>query len=227
MHSHPFDAIIFDHDGTLIDTETPDFQACQILFAEYGLLLSLEHWAQHAVGHMNGYDFLFAEIIQANGNGLTKNDIWPRLKELSQITLQNAELMPGVIRLLPQLQAAGYPLAVATASDRAWAIRWLNHFNLWSYFNVIATSDDIIHNKPAPDVYLFAAQQLGVPPERCLVFEDSVAGMQSAKAAGMTVIALPSHVTKSLDFSQADEIMEGLDKVSVEWITELGLAKGF
>lgn len=222
MPARPFDAIIFDHDGTLIDTESPDFKACQMLFAEYGLTITLEHWAEYVVGRMDGYQVLFDEIIQTSANGLTPDDIWPRLRELWQITLEHVELMPGVTRLLPQLQAAGYPLAVATASDRTWATRWLTHFKLHPYFQVIATSNDIIHNKPAPDVYLFAAQQLGVSPARCLVFEDSVAGMESAKAAGMTVVALPSHITKSLDFSRADSIAEGLEQVSVAWIENLG-----
>ena len=98
----------------------------------------------------------------------------------------------------------------------------MNKFELLPYFHVVATSDDVANNKPAPDVYRFAAQQLGVQPERCLVFEDSVAGMQSAKAAGMTVIAVPNHVTKTLNFSQADGIIDGLQHVSPEWIESFG-----
>ena len=122
---------------------------------------------------------------------------------------------------MPILHTAGYPLAIATASDRAWADRWLTHFGLGSYFQAIATGDNIVNNKPAPDIYLFAAAQLGVQPKACLVFEDSQAGTRSAKAAGMTVVAVPSPITQSLDFSQADEIIFGLQNVSVEWIEAL------
>jgi len=216
-----FEAIIFDHDGTLIDTETPDYLACRMLCQELDIALTLEHWAEKIVGRRNGYDELFEDLIQSDNHGLTKADMWQRLRELWPITLENVELMPGVGRLLPQLQATGYPLAVATASDRNWAIRWLTRFDLLDYFQTIACSDDVTQNKPAPDVYLFAAAQLGVHPERCLVFEDSVAGLQSAHSAGMTVIAVPNHVTKTLDFSQADGILDGLENVTLEWITAL------
>lgn len=216
-----FDAIIFDHDGTLIDTERADLEACQRLYQEYGAEITVEYWAENIVGHMGGYEFILTELIQRNGHGATRDTLWQRFKELWSVSLENVGLMPGVANLLPTLHAAGYPLAVATASDRAWARRWLTRFELWSYFQVIATGDDVIHNKPAPDVYLFAAAQLGVKPERCLVFEDSLAGLKAAKAAGMTVVAVPSHLTKTLNFSQADSIIYGLDNITVEWIKAL------
>jgi HAD superfamily hydrolase (TIGR01509 family) len=131
--------------------------------------------------------------------------------------------MPGVVDLLPQLHAAGYPLAVATASDRDWVKRWFNRFELWPYFQAIATGDDVRHNKPAPDVYLFAAAQLGVQPERCLVFEDSLPGLTAAKTAGMTVVVIPTPHTRSLDYSLADIILDSLETVSVQWIETLNL----
>jgi HAD superfamily hydrolase (TIGR01509 family) len=216
-----FDAIIFDHDGTLVDTESPDFLACKMLFDEFGVPLTLEGWAAKAVGVTDGYNDLFQDVIQNRNDGISQADLWRRLQELWKITYEQVELMPGVNRLIPELEQTGYRLGVATASNRQWADRWLAHFDLLPYFQVIATSDDVVHNKPAPDVYLYAATELGVPPERCLAFEDSVAGVQAAKAAGMTAIAVPSHVTKSLDFSQADGTVWGLDNVTIAWIKEL------
>ena len=221
MKLSPFEAIIFDHDGTLVDTESCDFQACRMLCEELGLSLSLISWAEKIVGRVNGYDELFDDILRTHQNGYTKADMWRRLRELWPITLENVTIMPGVSRLLPRLQSAGYSLGVATASDRTWANRWLTRFNLHAYFQVIATRDDVTYNKPAPDVYFFAAGQLGTPPERCLVFEDSVAGIQAAKAARMTVVAVPNHVTSVLDFSQADEVIESLEQVTEVWLAGL------
>ena len=221
MKPPPFDAIIFDLDGTLIDTETADYTACKLLFQEFGATLTLEYWAARIVGIVDGYDELFDELIQWSHNGITKADLWQRINQLWDLTLQDLTLMPGIENLLPKLHTTGYPLAIATASDRAWADRWLTHFGLGSYFQAIATGDNIVNNKPAPDIYLFAAAQLGVQPKACLVFEDSQAGTRSAKAAGMTVVAVPSPITQSLDFSQADEIIFGLQNVSVEWIEAL------
>jgi beta-phosphoglucomutase len=221
MRQLPFDAVIFDHDGTLIDTETPDYRACTMLCEEIGLTLTLERWAEMIVGRQYGYDLLFEELIHEKRNGLTTAGLWQRLRELWQVTLENVELMPGVTTLLPLLQQAGYPLAVATAADRAWVTRWLARFELASYFKVVANRDDVANNKPAPDVYLFAAAQLGVSPGRCLVFEDSVAGLQAAKAAGMVVVAVPTEVTRSLNFSAADATVDGLHRVTPAWINDL------
>jgi beta-phosphoglucomutase len=111
---------------------------------------------------------------------------------------------------------------VASASDQKWIKRWMSAFELLPYFQSIASGDDVDHNKPAPDVYLFAAAQLGVAPENCLVFEDSLTGVQSAQAAGMTVVAVPSHITCNLDFSHADAVIAGLDKVNLAWLERLG-----
>jgi HAD superfamily hydrolase (TIGR01509 family) len=218
---HPFKAIIFDHDGTLIDTESQDFLSCQMLFAEHRATLTLAHWAEHIVGRTGGYERLLDELAQASGNGLTREVLWARLRELWDINLENVSPMPHVERIVPALHAADYPLGVATASDQQWAHRWLGKFNLLPYFQVIATRDQVGRNKPAPDVYLFAAAELGVQPEHCLVFEDSLAGVQSAKAAGMTVVAVPNAVTKTLDFSQADKIITGLEGITPAWIQTL------
>jgi HAD superfamily hydrolase (TIGR01509 family) len=220
-HQRPFDAIIFDHDGTLVDTETPDIRACQMLYNELNAPFDPQQWAALVAGSMAGYDILLEELAAFHGNDLTRNDLWKRLRELWAITYEQVELAPGVQQLLPQLHTAGYPLAVASASNRKWIERWMSTFDLLPYFQAIASSDDVRHNKPAPDVYLFAAAQLGVTPEKCLVFEDSLTGVQSAKAAGMTVVAVPSHITQTLDFSHADAVIAGLDKMSLNEMAAL------
>jgi len=220
-HQRPFDAIIFDHDGTLVDTETPDIRACQMLYSEFDAPFDPQQWATLVAGSMAGYDILLDELATFHGNGLTRDNLWQRLRELWAITYEQVELAPGVQQLLPQLHAAGYPLAVASASDRKWIERWMSTFGLLSYFQTIASGDDVRHNKPAPDVYLFAAAQLGADPENCLVFEDSLTGVQSAKAAGMTVVAVPSHITRNLDFCHANAVIAGLDKVSPNGLAAL------
>jgi HAD superfamily hydrolase (TIGR01509 family) len=222
MKQRPFEAIIFDHDGTLIDTESPDLRACQMLYNELDAPFNQKRWAETVVGSMDGYNVLFTELIQWSDNGLSRDALWKRLRALWKVTYENVELMPGVKSLLSQLHVAGYPLGVASASDRDWIVRWLTSFDLLPYFQIIASSDDVSRNKPAPDIYLFAAAQLEVEPERCLVFEDSLTGVQAAKSAGMVVVAVPNIITRQLDFSHADAVVEGLADVTPEWIVELG-----
>ena len=221
MSNYPFAAIIFDHDGTLVDTERPDFEACRMMCHELGLALSQEMWADKVLGRMLGYNDLYKDIIQPSVPHFSKEDMWQRLHQLWPITLQNTQLMPGVTQLLPQLKAQGYVLGVATAADYDWAHRWLSQFELLPYFEVVASSSDVANNKPAPDVYLHAAQKLGVAPQQCLVFEDSVTGAKSAKAAGMTVVAVPNPATRQ-NFSLVDATVDGLQNVTPDWIRLLG-----
>jgi HAD superfamily hydrolase (TIGR01509 family) len=215
-----FEAIIFDHDGTLVDTETPDFEACRMLCQEYNLTLSEDYWADIVVGRIGGYDTLYHNLFEPTG--ITLNYMKQRLEQLWTITLRNTELMPGVIELLAQLSTHGYRLAVATAADRAWVEQWLGHFKITSFFDSISTSDDIVNNKPAPDVYLHAAQQLGIAPQKCLVFEDSPVGVQAARAAQMTVVAVPNRVTRNLKFEHAHSVVRaGLAGVNLDWIASI------
>jgi HAD superfamily hydrolase (TIGR01509 family) len=223
MTKLPFEAIIFDLDGTLIDTESADLWACQRLYQEHGATLPPEFWVEHIVGHLDNYDLLFAELMQRNGHGLTTESLRRRLKELWAISLDQVQPMPGVVNLLSALRAAGYPVAIATASERTWSNRWLTAFDLLPHFQVIATCDDVVHSKPAPDVYLYAAAQLGVKPEHCLVFEDSLPGLTAAKSAGMTVVAVLNHVTQNPNFSQADGVITSLEQITVEWLETFNL----
>ncbi|MEM7342828.1 MAG: HAD-IA family hydrolase [Chloroflexota bacterium] len=217
----PFAALIFDHDGTLIDTETQDFRSCQVVFAEQGVTLTAEKWAETVVGRFGGYDLIFDELVAEKGGDLTRDYLWTRLRASWRKNFDDSTLMPYVAELIPNLKSAGYRLAVATASDAQWANRWLTQFALIDYFEVIATKDNVTNNKPAPDVYLYAAEQLAVQPEKCLVFEDSLAGVQAAKAAGMTVVAVPSPLTRSLDFSIADHVIDGLSPVRLSWLEKI------
>lgn len=223
MTKLPFDAIIFDHDGTLVDTERADLESCRILYQEHGVQFSEDYWARHIVGYLGGYEVVLDDLAGQNGHGPTREAVSKRLKELWAITLETVELMPGVASLLPHLHAMGYSMAVATASDREWVKRWFTRFDLWPYFQAIATSDDVARNKPAPDVYLFAAAQLGVKPERCLVFEDSVPGLTAAKDAGMTVVAVPTPHTRFMDYSLADALIDSLEIITAEWIQTLSV----
>ncbi|MEU7580907.1 HAD-IA family hydrolase [Streptomyces sp. NPDC041068] len=234
------EAVIFDHDGILVDSIRPDFLACSALFEEHGATLPARIWAQEVCGRPDGYPRLFDILLDTANSPASSGapdspgpasspgpgDSDPRahaaLKErLSQLwerfmTPEHIRLLPGVRDLLEQLRAAGLPVAVASAADTQWVRRWLDHFGIEEFFDTVVGGDEVPRRKPDPAVYLEASARLGVPASRCVAFEDSLTGVTAAKAAGITVTAVPTELTRSLDYSAADHVLPGL------WAVDLG-----
>lgn len=102
--------------------------------------------------------------------------------------ISSANLLPGALKLLQRLQALQYRLALASASRNAKTV--VNRLGIESYFEVIADGNSVKKTKPAPDLFLYAARQLSLPPQACLVVEDAEAGITAAKAAGMVTIGI-------------------------------------
>ncbi|MDQ5852816.1 MAG: HAD-IA family hydrolase, partial [Chloroflexota bacterium] len=119
-------------------------------------------------------------------------------------------LRPGVMALLEAGREAGLRLAVASSSSRDWVERWLQHHAIRDYFACVRSRDDVERVKPAPDLFLSAAECLGVAPEECVVFEDSPNGMRAAAAAGMRCIAVPTPLTAEVELPQVALRLESL-----------------
>ena len=127
---------------------------------------------------------------------------------------------PGLYSLLDELVARGLPLGVATSGHRRYVNLALQTLGLDVRFRAIAAGDEVERGKPAPDIYLLAAERLGVLPNRCLALEDAPLGVEAAVAAGMTCLAVPSQWTAELEFPGAyrvlpslNEVREGLDNL--------------
>lgn len=195
------DAIIFDFDGTIIDTESADFQAWKAVFDRHGVPLTVELWRQR-VGKVvhNGAQGVFMPdqyFAQIKGYPLSPEEL--RAQEAHYLQLcQNLDLLAGVREMLEAAKAAGIGLGLASNSDRAWVEHWARWYHVWDYFTCVVTRDDVPNAKPAPDMYLRAAECLGVPPERCVAIEDSPTGMQAVIAAGIRCIAVPNWLTVHL-----------------------------
>ena len=205
---------IFDCDGLLADTETPDYDAWREIYEEQGLRFPIEIWAQ-TVGSAKGqsqndWHTPLAEVI---GPGYDPDAIEARRHAFYQTAIGRLTPMPGVLALLDALDEANIPCAVASNSDRAWVDRVLAITGLTPRFRVIATADEVEHPKPAPDVYLLAAKRLGIPPEHCAAFEDSPRGLAAAHAAGLFTVAVPTALTKHFAFEQAHHIVENLERL--------------
>jgi len=205
---------IFDCDGLLADTETPDYDAWREIYEEQGLHLPVELWAQSigtAIGHdRNDWHTPLAEAV---GPDYDREATQAQRRVHYQAAIGKLTPMPGVLALLDALDEAKIPCAVASNSDREWVDRILDITGLTGRFQTIATADEVEHPKPAPDVYLLAAGRLGIPPEHCAAFEDSPRGLAAAHAAGMFTVAVPTALTRHFAFEQAHHIVESLEKL--------------
>lgn len=187
---HPIEAVIFDGDGVVFDSEDLSLAAFRQMMAHHGLRFSREDCSPFiGVGTRHILEYLRRE----KGLDLDLTEYEASREELYESIAAaegGVQPMPGIGALLDLLEAAGLPWAMATsASPRKLAFN-LNSTNLSERFPVSITGCQVPRGKPAPDIFLAAAARLGVEPAKCLVVEDSLNGLAAARAAGMAAIAI-------------------------------------
>jgi len=204
-------AIIFDLDGLMVDSEPSAKQAWRAWLARYGHVLD-----QETINAMFGLRLVDSSWLVKERFELPLS-VKQIAAEESQVFLSlldgNLRPMPGLDDLLHAVDARGLPRAVATSSSRRYAPIALRAVGAAGGFAAIVTGDDVQRGKPAPDIYLAAAAALDMPPAVCLALEDSPLGVQAAKAAGMRCVAVPNELTAGLDLSAADWILPSLTAV--------------
>jgi HAD superfamily hydrolase (TIGR01509 family) len=184
------EAVVFDNDGLLLDTEEAWTRAETALFARLGRTFTIKH-KRELIGTSPVTSAAKLEVIlQMPGRGAALMD---ELHELvMEETLAGVPPRAGALELLEAVRAAGKPVGVASNSSRAFVERVLSGAGLLDgHFDVVVTSEDVEHPKPAPDLYLAACAALGADPERSAALEDSATGVAAAHAAGMYVVAVP------------------------------------
>ena len=208
---------IFDCDGLLADTETPDYDAWRHIYEAQGLHLPVALWPQ-SIGTAKGHDRTdwHAPLAAQAGAGYDRDAVQSRRREFYQAAIGRLTPMPGVLALLDALDQENIPCAVASNSERVWVDRVLDITGLTGRFQVIATADEVARPKPDPDVYLLAAKRLGMDPKHCVAFEDSPRGLAAAHAAGMFTVAVPTALTRHLDFAQAHHIVQSLEHLALD-----------
>jgi HAD superfamily hydrolase (TIGR01509 family) len=196
------DAIIFDLDGTLIDTEGPDFQSWQAVYRVHGLELTVDLWEQRVgwafVGGSHGGFDPAVHLERLTGVRLDEATRQRQIRDYLE-RCETQDMLPGALKQLEEASARGIKLGIASNSDRKWVEYWLRHYDVRKYFTCVRTRDDVRMPKPAPDLYLSAAECLGVPVDRCIAVEDSPTGIKAVLAAGIRCIAVPNWLTARLE----------------------------
>ena len=206
-------AIVFDFDGTIFDTDGPDYQSWQEIFEANGSELTLDVWIQCVGGAPVDFD-PFAILEQQTGVALDRPSTHQARRRRVLELIEQQRPMPGVEDLIHAAKAAGIPLAVASSSPRVWVEGNLGRLGLRDHFLAVRTADDVERVKPDPALYRLAATALGAPPHKTLAIEDSRTGMLAAKGAGLRCVVVPNSVTQYSDFSQADLRLTSLADLS-------------
>jgi beta-phosphoglucomutase len=214
--------IIWDLDGTLVDTQEIHFQAWAALARELNRPLARQTF-EATFGRRN------ADIVPLIfGKELTEPEVaslGERKEELYRAAARKGvELLPGVRSLLEELRFTGVPQAIGSSAPRANIDLIMQLTGMAHFFKAVVSMEDTQRGKPDPQVFQIAAERLGLSPSRCVVFEDAVAGIQAAKNGGMKSIAVRSfghHPEDTLYRAGAGLVVESLEEVSVDAIRSL------
>jgi putative hydrolase of the HAD superfamily len=216
-------ALVFDFDGLILDTETCTYETTAGIFAEHGETLDLAWW-RSIIGTANHPHW--SEVLADRlGRPVDRAALVARREARRLEILHGLSPCPGVADLLDAAAAEGIPTAVASSSGLDWVGGHLDRLGLRPRFVALITRDDLGgadgRTKPAPDLFLLAAERLGVEPAHCVAFEDSPNGVAAARSAGMWVVAVPGPMTAGLDLSAADLVVLSLAEVELPAVRNL------
>ncbi len=207
--------LIFDFDGLMVDTERCLAEVLVEVLADLGATATYADF-----GHLFGSTEVDADweaLIEGwCGSRVSMAELDARLDELVTPLFDDLPLLPGVEDLLVGATAAGWRSALATGRRRARLDPMLERLGVHTHFDAVVTAEEVARGKPAPDIFLAAAERLDLAPDACTVVEDSVPGCEAALAAGMQVVVCPSVVSAHCDFPAQARRVGSLAELSVE-----------
>lgn len=209
---------IFDMDGVLVDTREAHYQAWQETFRTLGRDLERQAFLR-TFGWRNLEilrELLDREIGQERAEQLGSE----KERRYREVIAGRLEPMPGLLPLLDDLERGGFGLAVGTSAPRENLEAVLGQLGLGGRFQARVVGGEVERGKPDPDTFLLASQRLGVPPERCAVFEDAPAGVKAANRAGMVCVALTG-TADAAALAEADLVVDGLAAVDAGTVRAL------
>ena len=207
-------ALIFDFDGTIIDSETPVFEGWKQTYAEHGHELPLDRYVEIIGTAAHTFD-PHGHLERLIGRKLDRERLTAERQEKHRAVIYANDTLPGVRAWIEEATLRRMPLAIASSSQQWWVDSNLTRLQLREKFKVLRTREMVAAAKPAPDLFLAALDGLGLKPHEAVVIEDSAHGVAAAKTAGLFTIAVPNPVTAALDFSAADMVVTSLAELSM------------
>ncbi len=212
-------AVIFDLDGTLIDNNAYHIEAFKAFYDKIGKPFTIEEYKQHINGRVNReiFDYVFNTTLSHEQSEAYTNEKEGLYRELYA---EHIKPIDGLIDFLEELEKANIPKAIATSGIIPNINFMFDHVPIKNYFYSVIDSTQITIGKPHPEIFLKAALSVNAVPSACIAFEDSVAGVRSAKAAGMKVVVLTT-THEAEDMNDADLIIRDYTEISLTKLREL------
>jgi HAD superfamily hydrolase (TIGR01509 family) len=213
-------AVIFDMDGVIYYSSPYVWKARNVYLKKYGVQISDEEIPKLLGKSLRDQ---LAYINQNYNLSIKYDDFSKRTREL-QVQLMKNDLKPceGAVELIGDLLRNDVKITIASSNLRRFIEEDLGIMKLRDKFEVITSVEDVENHKPHPDIFLVAAEKLGVPPDECVVIEDAINGIEAAKRAGMKAIAVLTEYHKKEEFTEADMVVKSLKELDWEKIKKLG-----
>lgn len=207
--------IIFDFDGTIIDTETAWYTAFSEAYEEQGVELTLEQYSTcigTSLNSFNPYEYLMTDLKLPIDRMAFRTAVQQRHSKLMELE----EMRPGIQQYLDLAKDAGLRIGLASSSSSEWVERHLDLLGIRDYFECIRTADHVENVKPDPELYNQVLACLNLKPEEAVAIEDSPNGARAAAAAGMNCVVIPNAITSFLEFDTPHHLTESLGHLNFE-----------
>ena len=216
-------ALLFDFDGLILDTETPEYLVWKNIYHEHGFDFPHDDWGR-IIGGYGLSDFDAAEHLSRLAQGrLNPVSLRARHSVESLALIHSQSILPGVIEMIREAKRRGLKLAIASSSPHAWVDNHAKRLGIFDLFDTVVCADDVGagRTKPNPDLFLTALNQLQVQKNEAVIFEDSPNGVKAANRAGVFVVAVPNPVTSLLSLEGADRIVRSLADLTLRELFDL------
>jgi HAD superfamily hydrolase (TIGR01509 family) len=204
--------LVLDFDGTIVDTEEPQYLSWAELWDEYGHELTVAEWQGH-IGCLDSFD-PGAVLEHRTGHRIDPLRHIERRRRRAELQAMTG-LRPGVMEWISEAEEMGLPIGIASSSPREWVEPHLNRLGLRSQFACVVCTSTEIPSKPAPDSYLTACTTMKADPLRSVAVEDSPHGVVAALSAGLFVVAVPHGLTSNLDLSAGHVLLHSLNEMKL------------
>ena len=219
-------AVIFDFDGIVLDSETPEYESHRRIYERCGVTLTVDEWCGVIGTWSEGHDEQwFRRLCAQSAHAPAREAYFAERRRIFE-EIVPADPMRGIPELLTALRGAAIPTAIASSAPARWVVAAVERLGIRPFFDAVVTGDEVVHRKPAPDVYLEAARRLRVDPACSIAIEDSGPGIAAARAAGMKTIAIPHRLTEGHDLSAADLTVAHAGELTLERLVELCAGQG-